>query len=48
MAHSSPPAAATPAAVEYELTDLGRDACVSLGGLLHWVEDNIERFPAIP
>jgi DNA-binding HxlR family transcriptional regulator len=32
--------------VEYELTDLGRDACVPLGALLYWVEDNIQRFPA--
>jgi DNA-binding HxlR family transcriptional regulator len=39
---------AVPLHVEYELTDLGRDACVPLGGLLSWVEDNIERFPALP
>lgn len=34
-----------PLHVEYELTDLGRDACVPLGALLGWVEENIERFP---
>jgi DNA-binding HxlR family transcriptional regulator len=34
-----------PLHVEYELTDLGRDACVPLGALLFWVEDNVERFP---
>jgi DNA-binding HxlR family transcriptional regulator len=39
---------AVPLHVEYELTDLGRDACVPLGALLYWVEDNIERFPALP
>jgi DNA-binding HxlR family transcriptional regulator len=37
-----------PLHVEYELTDLGRDACVPLGALLYWVEDNVERFPALP
>ncbi|HZE32213.1 MAG TPA: helix-turn-helix domain-containing protein [Actinoallomurus sp.] len=37
-----------PLHVEYELTDLGRDACVPLGALLYWVEDNVERFPAVP
>jgi DNA-binding HxlR family transcriptional regulator len=34
-----------PLHVEYELTDLGRDACLPLGALLSWVEGNIERFP---
>ncbi|MGC4943660.1 winged helix-turn-helix transcriptional regulator [Kribbella sp. DT2] len=34
-----------PLRVEYALTELGRDACVPLGGLLGWVEDNVERFP---
>jgi hypothetical protein len=27
---------AVPLHVEYELTDLGRDACVPLGALLYW------------
>lgn len=36
---------AVPLHVEYELTDLGRDACVPLGALREWVEQNIERFP---
>ncbi|MDI5963359.1 helix-turn-helix domain-containing protein [Streptomyces sp. SL13] len=36
---------AVPLHVEYELTDLGRDACVPLAALRTWVEDNIERFP---
>jgi DNA-binding HxlR family transcriptional regulator len=35
-----------PLRVEYELTELGRDAFVPLAGLIHWVEGNIERFPA--
>ncbi|AWS46977.1 helix-turn-helix domain-containing protein [Streptosporangium sp. 'caverna'] len=39
---------AVPLHVEYELTDLGRDACVPLGSLLSWVEDNVERFPDLP
>ncbi|GGJ91886.1 hypothetical protein GCM10011583_24200 [Streptomyces camponoticapitis] len=34
-----------PLRVEYELTDLGKDAVVPLGALLSWVEANIERFP---
>jgi DNA-binding HxlR family transcriptional regulator len=34
-----------PLHVEYELTELGRDACAPLGALLSWVEANIERFP---
>jgi DNA-binding HxlR family transcriptional regulator len=29
------------------LTDLGRDAFVPLAALLSWVEENIERFPAL-
>jgi DNA-binding HxlR family transcriptional regulator len=36
---------AVPLHVEYELTDLGRDACEPLGALLSWVGANIERFP---
>jgi DNA-binding HxlR family transcriptional regulator len=36
---------AVPLHVEYELTGLGRDACVPLAALRTWVEDNIERFP---
>jgi DNA-binding HxlR family transcriptional regulator len=39
---------AVPLHVEYELTDLGRDAWVPLGSLISWVEDNVERFPALP
>ncbi|MGP4019891.1 winged helix-turn-helix transcriptional regulator [Saccharopolyspora sp. 5N708] len=38
---------AVPLHVEYELTALGRDACVPLAALRNWVEDNIERFPAV-
>jgi DNA-binding HxlR family transcriptional regulator len=41
-------APSVPLHVEYELTDLGRDACLPLGALLYWVEDNVERFPALP
>lgn len=37
---------AVPLHVEYELTELGKDACVPLMALRSWVEDNIERFPA--
>jgi DNA-binding HxlR family transcriptional regulator len=37
---------AVPLHVEYELTGLGRDACVPLAALRAWVEDNIGRFPA--
>jgi DNA-binding HxlR family transcriptional regulator len=37
-----------PLHVEYALTDLGRDAFVPLAALLSWVEENIERFPALP
>ncbi|MEH1017332.1 helix-turn-helix domain-containing protein [Micromonospora sp. CPCC 206060] len=36
---------AVPLHVEYELTDLGRDACAPLALLRTWVEDNIHRFP---
>lgn len=36
---------AVPLHVEYELTELGRDACVPLAALRTWVEENIERFP---
>lgn len=36
---------AVPLHVEYELTDLGRDACVPLAMLRTWVEQNIRRFP---
>lgn len=39
---------AVPLHVEYDLTDLGRDACVPLAALRSWVEANIERFPALP
>jgi DNA-binding HxlR family transcriptional regulator len=38
---------AVPLHVEYELTDLGRDACIPLSALFSWVEHNIERFPAL-
>jgi DNA-binding HxlR family transcriptional regulator len=37
---------AVPLHVEYELTKLGRDACIPLGALRDWVEENIHRFPS--
>ena len=37
---------AVPLHVEYELTELGRDACEPLAALRAWVEANVERFPA--
>ncbi|OLR92770.1 hypothetical protein BJP25_21755 [Actinokineospora bangkokensis] len=37
---------AVPLHVEYELTELGYDACVPLAALRRWVEANVERFPA--
>ena len=36
-----------PLHVEYELTPLGRDACVPIGAMLFWIHDNIERFPNV-
>jgi DNA-binding HxlR family transcriptional regulator len=38
---------AVPLHVEYSLTPLGRDACVPLGALRHWVEANVDRIPAL-
>ena len=35
-----------PLHVEYSLTPLGVDACRPLAALRHWVEANIDRFPA--
>ena len=36
-----------PLHVEYELTPLGRDACVPIGAMLFWIHDNIGRFPNV-
>jgi DNA-binding HxlR family transcriptional regulator len=38
---------AVPPHVEYELTELGRDACVPLTGLRVWVERNVDRIPGL-
>jgi DNA-binding HxlR family transcriptional regulator len=38
---------AVPLHVEYALTPLGRDACEPLTRLRMWVEQNIDRFPAV-
>lgn len=37
---------AVPLHVEYELTELGQDACVPLAALRTWVETNLPRFVA--
>ena len=38
---------AVPLHVEYELTGLGRDACVPLAALRNWVEQNLDRFASV-